>query len=288
MNKIPFTKMHGNGNDFIVIDEFERELVSDQNKADFSYRFCDRHFGIGADGVLFLSKSSRTDFADIKMRLFQPDRSEAEMCGNGICCLVKHACDKKYVLFGSVTVETVAGILTVKVIKNGKNGKIFINVNMGKVKFGRKDIPAKGDGTFLEEKMHGYKVSAVNTGVPHSVIFVDNLDIPLKEIAQKIRFDPVFPEGSNVNLVLVKNNSLRIRTYERGVEEETLSCGTGSVASAVIARRLGKIEYKGSEKTLVKTNGGSLSISEENDCAYMESTAKTVYNGTIELSPAGF
>lgn len=282
MSKISFSKMHGNGNDFIIIDEFEKKKVPDQNKADFSIRFCDRHFGIGADGVLFLSDSNR---ADLKMRLFQPDGSEAEMCGNGICCLVKHACDKKYVSLGSVTVDTMAGILTVYIRKNGtsENTDItFIKVNMGKVRFDRKDIPANGKGTFLEEDMYGYKVSAVNTGVPHCVIFVNDLDIPIKEIAQKIRFDPVFPDGVNVNFVLIKNNSLLIRTYERGVEEETLSCGTGSVACAVVALRLGKVKVKKDEKILVKTNGGNLFIFEEDDCAFMESTAETVYTGILE------
>ena len=277
--KIPFSKMHGNGNDFILIDEFEKGLVPDDKKADFSAKFCDRHFGIGADGVLFLSKS---DKADIKMRLFQPDRSEAEMCGNGICCLVKHAFDKGYVSLGSVDVSTLAGIKTVDLLKDNTNDKIFIRVNMGAAKFERKDIPANGEGPFLEEDMYGYKVSAVNTGVPHSVIFVDDLDIPIKEIAPKIRYDQVFKEGTNVNFVLVNNDSLRIRTYERGVEEETLSCGTGSVACAVIARHLGKLKGKSLEKVLVKTNGGNLYISWKNDFSYMESTAQTVYNGVID------
>ncbi|MEA1944759.1 MAG: diaminopimelate epimerase, partial [Euryarchaeota archaeon] len=117
---IRFTKLHGNGNDFILIDEYHNEIIKD--KADFAARYCDRRFGIGADGVLFLSKA---DHADIRMRLFQPDRSEAEMCGNGIRCLVRYAIDERYLNSGTFTIETLAGIMEVDVDSE------WIRVNMG-------------------------------------------------------------------------------------------------------------------------------------------------------------
>ncbi|MDY6964786.1 MAG: diaminopimelate epimerase [Halobacteriota archaeon] len=269
---LSFTKMHGNGNDFIIIDEFEKEAVFDQDKANFATRYCDRRFGIGADGVLYISASNK---ADLKMRLFQPDGSEAEMCGNGIRCLAKYAIDKNYVQLGSFTVETLNDILR---IEARKDDEIWIKVDMGKPRFDRREIPADGEGEFLEEDLYGYTVSAVNTGVPHAVIFVNDLDIVLEEVASEIRFHQVFPLGANVNFALVKGDKLHIRTYERGLEAESLSCGTGSVACAVVAWRLGKV--KGDEID-VKTKGGVLCISKKDGRAYMEGTAETVYEGVI-------
>jgi diaminopimelate epimerase len=107
---IHFTKLHGNGNDFIIIDEYQTRIVPDNLKSDFAKQYCDRKFGIGSDGVLFISRS---DVAELKMRLFQPDGSQAEMCGNGIRCLVKYALDKDYISFGNTSVETQAGIMLV-------------------------------------------------------------------------------------------------------------------------------------------------------------------------------
>jgi diaminopimelate epimerase len=168
---IEFTKIHGNGNDFIIIDEFNKEVVPDNAKPGFAQKYCDRRFGIGGDGVLFLSRS---DSADLKMRLFQPDRSEAEMCGNGIRCLVKFAIDAGYISEGSASVETMAGIMPVDVKSQGDTA--WIKVNMGEPMFDKKDIPARGEGDFINVMMEGMEVSAVNTGVPHAVIFVDDLE----------------------------------------------------------------------------------------------------------------
>lgn len=270
--KIAFYKLHGNGNDFILIDEFKRIAVPEKEKAKFAAKYCDRRFGIGSDGVIFLSKSKR---ADLKMRLLQPDESEAEMCGNGIRCLVKHAVDAKYVKPGACTVETLAGFLTVEARR--EKVKILVRVNMGEPKFYCRDIPAAGEGEFLDREVEGYRVSAVNTGVPHAVIFVDDLELPVPSIAPKIRYSKLFPRGTNVNFVKVEKKGLRIRTYERGVESETMSCGTGATASAVIASRLGLV---GSEVD-VYTRGGLLKILLKNGHAYMEGSAETVYRGEI-------
>jgi len=271
---IQFTKLHGNGNDFIVIDEHNDLVVPDNSKPGFAEKYCNRRFGIGADGVIFLSGSSSSD---IKMRLFQPDRSEAEMCGNGIRCLVKYAMDAGYISPGTAMVETMAGILPVEVKCQGN--KVLVKVNMGKPLFNRKDIPMKGEGEFIDETLEDMQVSLVNTGVPHAVIFVDDLEsIDIDRLARPIRYHFVFPKGTNVNFVNVTPDGiLNMRTYERGIEGETLSCGTGSVAAAVIAQRLG---LTGNEVT-VNTLGGILNIVIENDLAFMEGTAVTVFNGTI-------
>ncbi|MDF1532486.1 MAG: diaminopimelate epimerase [Methanosarcinales archaeon] len=271
---IQFTKLHGNGNDFILIDEYSQTVVADDSKADFAEKYCDRRFGIGGDGVLYISRSGP---ADIKMRLFQPDRSEAEMCGNGIRCLVRYALEKGYLTHGTATVETMAGILPVDV--TGQGDGVLIKVNMGKPLFDRKDIPARGDGEFMNEIIEGMQVSVINTGVPHAVIFVDDLEgVDIDTIAPPIRYNTIFPKGTNVNFVHVADEGhVNIRTYERGVEGETLSCGTGSLASVVIAHHLG---LTGSEVT-VNTLGGILNITLEGGYAFMQGTARTVFTGNL-------
>ncbi|MCL7412076.1 MAG: diaminopimelate epimerase [ANME-2 cluster archaeon] len=271
---IQFTKLHGNGNDFILIDEYNNTVVPDNQKADFAEKYCDRRFGIGGDGVLFISMSGS---ADVKMRLFQPDRSEAEMCGNGIRCLVRYALEAGYLSPGTASVETMAGILPVDV--KGMGVEMLVKVNMGKPLFDRKDIPARGDGEFINEMIEGMQVSVINTGVPHAVIFMDDLEgIDIDVVAPPIRYHNLFPKGTNVNFVhVVDNGHVNIRTFERGVEGETLSCGTGSVASAVIAHHLG---LTGSEVT-VNTLGGILNITLEGGYAFMEGTARTVFTGTL-------
>ena len=272
---IPFTKLQGNGNDFILIDEYQGTVVTDENKADFASTQCNRRFGVGADGVLFLSNNR---FADIGMRLFQPDGTEAEMCGNGICCIVKYAVDAGYVQIGKVSVNTLSGILDVRT-QHAKNRHLLITVNMGKPLYDRPSIPAVGEGELINKELHGFTVSAVNTGVPHAVVFTKDLKaVSLLEAATKIRYDPLFPNGTNVDFVEVQSlNEISIRTYERGVEAETLSCGTGSVASASVANRLKKT----GDKVLVHTMGGQLRIALEDNTAYMEGSAETVFKGEI-------
>lgn len=268
---IHFTKLHGNGNDFILIDEFRKEIIPEKRKSEFAVKYCDRRFGIGADGILYLEVSGS---ADIGMRIFNADGTEAEMCGNGVRCLVKYALDKGYIK-EEARVETLAGVLYVTSrVADGTR----ITVNMGRPEFAREKLPAKGTGEFIQVSMHGYEVSAVNTGVPHAVIFVDSLDDTLLADAVKIRYDPVFPKGTNVNFVRVdSNDEISVRTYERGVEGETLSCGTGSVACAVLARKLGKT----GDRVKVNTKGGELVITMKNDAAFMEGRAERVFDGTI-------
>lgn len=270
---VNFTKLHGNGNDFILIDEFNEKIIADNEKATFALKYCDRRFAIGGDGILYLGRSEK---ADIRMQIYNSDGTEAEMCGNGVRCLVKYALDEGYIK-DKASVETLAGILT---ISSRIEDKTWITVNMGKPQFERAKIPANGVGDFVNVTLHGYKVSAVNTGVPHAVIFVDSLDEPgLMQIAPKIRYDPIFPKGTNVNFVkLNSSDEITIRTYERGVEGETLSCGTGSVACAVLAHKLGKTD----NTIKVNTKGGELRITIAQDVASMEGTAERVFEGKME------
>ncbi len=268
---LAFTKLQGNGNDFILIDEHRRVKVADPLKGSFAIQCCHRNFGIGGDGVLFLSPSGH---ADLRMRLFQPDGSEAEMCGNGVRCLAKYAWDAGMV-GQCFEVETLAGIIPLKVREIG--GDFWARVDMGAPCFDRAGVPALGEGEFLMEPLEGFEVSAVNTGVPHAVIFVDDLmDLPIEDVAPHIRRSSLFPEGANVNFVRI-GETFAVRTFERGIEGETLSCGTGSVASAAVARRMGMA----GDEVFVETRGGPLLITFEGDRAYMDGPAATVYSGEL-------
>jgi diaminopimelate epimerase len=277
--EIYFTKLHGNGNDFILINEVQGIVIPDEMKPAFARLYCDRRFGIGADGVLFLSGSATSSF---KMRLFQPDESEAEMCGNGIRCLARYIYDAGLAR-DFCTVETLAG--EIKLEMKEEEGQFSVLVSMPTPKFDRADIPASGKGEYLET-IADYEVHAVNVGVPHAVVFVDEIaDIPIDEVAPIIRRHPSFPEGANVNFVEVAGeNELHIRTFERGIEDETLSCGTGATAAAAVAHHLGYpgTTTKAAVGTTVEviTRGGPLTI-HLGEKTRMEGPAVIVYNGVI-------
>jgi diaminopimelate epimerase len=271
--EIPFTKLHGNGNDFVIIDEYEKIIIPDEMKGQFAAIYCDRRFGIGADGVIYLSKSEKSL---LKMRILQPDESEAEMCGNGIRCLAKYAFDAGYTK-ESCTVETPAG--EIGVVMGYREDEFSATITMPIPKFDRKDIPATGDGEY-KERIGEFDVYAVNTGVPHAVIIVDAIDtLDVEAAAHPIRHHATFEKGANVNFVeRTGPESIRIRTFERGVEEETLSCGTGATASAAIVHKLG---YTG-DTVSVETRGGPLTIYLK-DGAKMEGPATTVFSGKISF-----
>jgi diaminopimelate epimerase len=269
--EILFTKLHGNGNDFIIVDEYERVIIPEEMKGQFAAIYCDRRFGIGADGVIYLSKSQKSD---LKMRLLQPDGSEAEMCGNGIRCVGKYAFDTGYAK-ESCTVETPAG--EIGVAMGYREEEFMATITMTSPKFDRQDIPATGSGEY-HERIGEYEVHAANTGVPHAVIVVDAIDaVDVAAAAPAIRHHATFLKGANVNFVeKTGNDSIRIRTFERGVEAETLSCGTGATASAAIVHRLGLT----GDVVQVETRGGPLVIYLK-DGAKMEGPATTVFRGSI-------
>jgi diaminopimelate epimerase len=271
--EIFFTKLQGNGNDFVLIDEYNGTVIPDDMKPQFAALYCDRRFGIGADGILFLSKSA---VADVKMRLFQPDESEAEMCGNGIRCFAKYAIENAYVN-AQCAVETLAGII--KVSMATRDEEFFATITMPAPKFDRKDIPATGTDEY-RETIEGFEVHAVNTGVPHAVIIVPGVDaVDIRAVAPKIRNHASFPKGANVNFIEKTGpDAIRIRTFERGVEDETLSCGTGATASAAVAHKLGLA----GETVEVETKGGPLTIY-LGTVTKMEGPAATVFSGIISF-----
>ncbi|MFH1285580.1 MAG: diaminopimelate epimerase [Candidatus Micrarchaeota archaeon] len=252
---IEFTKMHGLGNDFVMVNELKGELVTD--KAAFARRVCERHFGIGADAAIFLCSSSK---GDARMRIFNPDGSEAEMCGNGIRCFAffarKHGIKKE-----KLSVETLAGIVTPEIIK--RDGKEFVRVSMGAPRFASKEIPVLiQKETCVSEPMKfgpkSFDVTCVSMGNPHAVIFVDNVDeINLEAYGSKIEKDPLFPKRVNVQFAqLITPTRIKMRTWERGAGV-TLACGTGACAVAAAARITNKTRES---KFLVFLPGGELEL----------------------------
>ena len=272
--EIPFVKLQGNGNDFVLIDEMGGIVIPEEMKGEFARFYCDRRFGVGADGVLFVSPS---ESCDVRMRLLQPDESEAEMCGNGIRCLAKYVYDSEYT-GKECTVETMAGVMAVSMTYRDE-GDFTATIDMGPADFTSEGIPAKGEGEFSME-YDGFTVYAANTGVPHAVVFVDDVEaVDIRGVAPGIRSNPMFPEGVNVNFVQCDGeDTITIRTFERGVEDETFSCGTGSTASAAVAHHLGKMPAT----IHVETRGGPLTI-RINDTVKMEGPAVTVFEGIIPL-----
>ncbi|WP_457550453.1 diaminopimelate epimerase [Archaeoglobus sp.] len=267
-----FVKMHGNGNDFVLIDEFESLKVPEDRKSEFVKAVCDRRFGVGGDGAIFVQKS---EVADVKFVFYNSDGSRAEMCGNGIRCFARYVVERGYAKSGVIGVETLAGVLKLEV---WFDGMWWVKVNMGKPRFGR-DVPALKDvwGEVFEIDGRKFRVYAVNTGVPHAVTFVDDFDFDFYKVAKEIRYSELFPEGTNVNFAKVlSRNCVFIRTYERGVEDETLSCGTGSCAVAVVGNRLGILD----KVVEVQTKGGILKI-DVNDEIYMTGTAVKVFEGKL-------
>jgi diaminopimelate epimerase len=237
--KIPFMKMSGSGNDFILIDH-RKPVMDEEHMKEFAGKVCQRRISVGADGLILIEQSEKADF---KWRFFNADGSEAEMCGNGGRCAARFAW-LKGIAGPSLTFETLAGILSAQV--NGKRVKLELTKPYG----------LKLDETIQIEGQE-LKISSINTGVPHAVLFWDDFEgLEIIRLGRAIRYHPHFaPSGANANFIRLENESLlSIRTYERGVEDETLACGTGTVASALIAAFKGLVKSPVS----IKTHGGEI------------------------------
>jgi len=269
---VEFTKAHGNGNDFVIVDEWDGTRVDEDGKSDFAARYCDRRRGIGGDGIVFLSRNDATN-ADANMRLHQPDGDPVEMCGNALRCIARFCVDRGYFDRGEeFVVGTGAGKR--EIVWDGERA----SVEMGAASFDAEEVPARSDGEVVEENVEGRTVTAVNTGVPHAVVFVEDVDgVSVEEEAPPVRHADVFPEGANVNFVEEDADAYRARTFERGVEGETLACGTGAVAVAAVARRL----RNAGDEVRVETRGGELTVGfdEDSGVAYLSGDAELVYEG---------
>lgn len=272
-----FSKMHGLGNDFIVIDARGKEDI-DYNS--LAKRMCHRHIGVGADGILLVLDSK---LADIRMRIINSDGSEAEMCGNGIRCFSKYVFERGIVKKDKFKVETLAGIIEPELILNEYGLVEKVKVNMGKPSFKRKDIPMQGDpesdaiNTSIEVDGKEYKITSLLMGVPHTVLFVDDVEkVDIYTLGPKIEKHEVFPRKTNVNFVqVIDKNNIKVRTWERGAGA-TFACGTGSCAS-VIASNLNSFTEK---KVNVHLYFGTLEIEWQDDgTVFMTGPAEEVFVG---------
>jgi diaminopimelate epimerase len=272
---LKFWKMHGTGNDFIVVDNRDGK-IKENKLSGFAKRVCERRFSIGADGLLLVYNS---DIADVKMRMFNPDGTEAEMCGNGIRCFVKFCYENGIVRKKELNVETLAGIKQTWLSTNGEVKSV--KVDMGAPSFERESIPMRGEGVFLNKKLKVddkvYEVTCMSLGNPHCVLFVDNLDVfPVQEIGPKIETHKAFPKRTNVEFVQVINRGeIKVRVWERGAGE-TLACGTGACAAAVASHTLGRTN----KEVTVHLSGGDLRILY--DCSvFMAGPAVKVFTGEL-------
>ena len=267
---IKFTKAVATGNDFIIVDNRAGGMKG-KGLAQFAKKACDRKRAIGADGVLVIERSKKCDF---KMRIFNPDGSEAEMCGNGSRCAALFAAVKK-IASPEMTIETLAGILDAAV--KGDTVKVKLT--------DPKDI--KWNFCLMINKCP-FEVNFVDTGVPHVIHFTDDLEkVDVMNIGSHIRHHGEFsPEGTNADFVKVINrHTIKIRTYERGVEDETLACGTGAVASAIISA---EVEKMGSPVTVETQSGEKVKVYFEIidgnfRNVYLEGKAQLVFDGELAV-----
>lgn len=283
--KIHFTKMHGLGNDFILIDCREQACPSQaEDLRAFSKRLCDRRFGIGADQVLLVHNSRDADF---QMRIMNSDGSEVEMCGNGIRCLAKYIWEKKLSQKSVLEIETLAGI-----IRPERSGDM-VKVDMGEPVFDPVKIPVNIVEHRTSRIPHPvidypliiadreFRLTCISMGNPHAVVFVDDVsDFPVSFYGPMIENHSMFPRKTNVEFIQVLSRSeIKMRVWERG-SGETMACGTGASAAAVASRLKG---LTGTSVTVHLPGGDLLVEQSSNGRVFMTGPAVKVFDGTIDI-----
>jgi diaminopimelate epimerase len=280
-----FTKMQGSGNDFILIDGVTNPaaLNSVESWEDTAAALCDRHFGIGADGLILVLPSDKADF---KMRIFNSDGSEAEMCGNGLRCFSRFVWENKLTEKDIISVETLAGIMVPAIIVENNVVKA-VEVDLGEPHLKPAEIPftgASGEEALaarLEATGQKFTITAVSMGNPHCVIFTEDVEkIDLEKIGPAIENHPAFPNQTNVEFVQVlTEKEIKVRVWERGAGA-TLACGTGAAASVVAA----SLNKKTERRVLVHLPGGNLLIEWNKDNhVILTGPAEKVFVGEIEI-----
>ena len=273
-----FTKMQGCGNDYVYINCFEENV---ENPSELAIKMSNRNFGVGSDGLILVMPS---DIADCRMRMFNSDGSESEMCGNGIRCVGKFVHDKNIVKKDIITVETLAGIKALEFFKDENNMVLDVKVNMGQPIFTPKDIPVISDEEIVKNlKLRAldkeFTFTCVSMGNPHAITFVDDVDnFDVNKYGSILESDPSFPRRANIEFVeVIDNNNLKMRVFERG-SGETFACGTGTCATVVASFLNGKCNR---ENVNVKLLGGTLNISWDNkdNNVYMIGPARFVFEG---------
>jgi len=271
-----FWKMHGLGNDFVLIDNRDGK-IRDSEVVGLARNLCERRLSVGADGLLLLSNSA---VADARMRTFNADGSEAEMCGNGVRCVAKYIYENGFVKKKELTVETLAGLKKVWLTVQ-KEAVVAVRVDMGTPEWDRRKIPMLGQGVAVSADLQvdeeNYKVTCLSMGNPHCIIFVENVDeFPVEYVGPLVENHEAFPKRTNVEFVQVlSRNELKVRVWERGCGE-TMACGTGACASAVTANRLGKV----GGKAKVHLKGGDLLL-DVGERVFMTGPAEKVFEGKL-------
>lgn len=273
-----FTKMHGLGNDYVCINCF-RERVEDP--PGFARKLCDRHYGIGADGLILICPSKVSDF---KMEIYNSDGSVAGMCGNGIRCLGKYVYDYRLTGKETLSIETKSGIRNMHLhIQDGKACGAM--VDMGVPRLNAHSIPILSEKDLvindpIEVQEKNYRMTGISMGNPHAVIFSEEINgISLEETGRELEFHPRFPERANIEFCHVTaRDRMEIRVWERGVGE-TLACGTGACA-AVVASVLNDLT---DEEVIVKLLGGELSVRWDRKVnhVFLEGSAVKVFDGVL-------
>ena len=275
---IKFTKMHGLGNDYVYMDAIHQNIEEESSLAQF---VSNRNFGIGSDGLILICQS---DVADFKMRMFNSDGSEAEMCGNGIRCVGKFVYDKVLTKKTEVTIETLAGIKTLEL--NVKEGRVeTVKVDMGEPILEPKEIPVIANekpvkNLKLKAEDKNFNFTCVSMGNPHAITIVENVkDFDVEKYGKVLEIDKAFPNKTNVEFIeIIDKNNIKMRVWERGAGE-TLACGTGACASVVACALNDLTEHKVNVELL----GGMLEIewSKEDNHVYMTGPAVTVFEGEL-------
>lgn len=273
-----FVKMHGLGNDFVFIED---KTGQDKDYTALARAMCNRHTGIGADGLIVIVDSR---VADVRMRIINSDGSEAEMCGNGIRCFAKYVYDSGIIEKKRFTVETPAGIMEPEITVGADNKAELITINMGRPSFNRSEIPMEGaDGRVLNEDLcvdgENWKITSLLMGVPHTVTYVDDVDsVDIEKIGPLFEKHEAFPKHTNINFAQqMDDRTVKVRTWERGAGA-TLACGTGSCSVAVASFLNGRT----GREVDIQLPLGTLHIEyrEEDGNVYMTGPAAVSFTGT--------
>lgn len=276
-----FVKMHGLGNDFVLLNALDKKPGSDYPS--LARRICHRRFGVGADGLIVVLPS---DQADLRMRIFNPDGSEPEMCGNGIRCFARYTYEAGMVSLTEFAVETLAGIIKPRLILAGDK-VTGVRVDMGEPRLQRGQIPMLGEGSpVLNEPitLDGiiWEGTCVSMGNPHCVFFVNDVAAaPVTTVGPLVEQNPLFPQRVNVEFIEVLNSkALKMRVWERGAGE-TMACGTGACAAAVA----GVLTGRSKRRVTVHLTAGDLQIewSSADNHVYMTGPAEEVFQGHFPL-----
>ena len=287
--ELTFTKMHGLGNDFVVMEDLAQDLDLAPEAVEW---FCDRNFGIGGDGLILVRPATTAD-ADFLMLYYNADGTTAEMCGNGVRCFAKYLVDHDLIAAdrNEIVVETLGGLRPISITRDYAGMMALATVDMGVPLLTPADIPtdlgceSPGNPVVdcaLETELGNFVVTCVSMGNPHCVLWVDNVeDAPVHEIGRVIEQHSVFPNKTNVEFAeLVGDDIVRLRVWERGVGE-TLACGTGACATAVAAA----LTMRTDREVTIELPGGELEIRwAENDHVYMTGPAEEVFSGVVTIS----